>query len=124
MGTTFKDTDEYIRSFPEETQEMLYKLRALIRKAAPQAEEKIGYGMPSYKLYGRQLLYFAGHEKHIGLYATPTAQIAFEKELSGYKTGKGSVQFPLGKPLPVGLITKIIKFRIEENLQKSKTMKK
>jgi uncharacterized protein YdhG (YjbR/CyaY superfamily) len=111
---------EYIAGFPKETQKVLNEVRSAITTAAPDAEEKISYAMPAYHLYGRPLVYFAGYEQHIGFYATPTGHSAFVKELSSYKQGKGSVQFPLDKPMPLSLITKIVKFRAKENLEKTK----
>lgn len=117
---TPENVDEYINSFPKETQKYLKQMRAAIKKAAPKAEEGIGYKMPAYKLNGRPLVYFAGYAKHIGFYATPTGHKEFKKELSVYKEGKGSVQFPLDETLPIALITKIVKFRVKENLEKSK----
>ena len=114
-----KNVDDYIASFPIETQAILEQVRATIKKAAPAAEESISYAMPAYKFNGKPLVYFAGYEKHIGFYATPTGHEAFEKELSIYKQGKGSVQFPLDKPIPLYLIERITKFRVEENLKKS-----
>ncbi len=117
---TPENVDEYISSFPKETQKYLKQMRAAIKKAAPKAEEGIGYKMPSYKLNSRPLVYFAGYAKHIGFYATPTGHKEFKKELSVYKEGKGSVQFPLDEPLPIALITKIVKFRVQENLAKAK----
>ncbi len=117
---TPENVDEYINSFPKETQKYLKQMRAAIKKAAPKAEEGIGYKMPAYKLNDRPLVYFAGYAKHIGFYATPTGHKEFKKELSVYKEGKGSVQFPLDEPLPIALITKIVKFRVQENLAKAK----
>ena len=111
---------EYIAAFSKETQKLLNDVRSAIIKAAPDAEEKISYGLPAYHLHGRPLVYFGGFEKHIGFYATPTGHKAFEKELSVYKQGKGSVQFPIDKPMPLGLITKIVNFREKENLEKAK----
>ncbi len=113
------NVDEYIAGFSKETQKYLKQIRTTIKKAAPKAEEGIGYKMPAYKLNGA-LVYFAGYEKHIGFYATPTGHKEFKKELSAYKEGKGSVQFPLDEPLPIALITKIVKFRVKENLAKAK----
>lgn len=107
--------EEYISQFSASTQKALKQMRSLIKKSAPAAEESISYGMPAYKLQGRPLVYFAGYENHIGFYATPTGHAAFKKELSHYKTGKGSVQFPLTEPLPAALITKIVLFRVNEN---------
>lgn len=118
--STPENVDEYISSFPKETQKYLKQIRAAIKKAAPNAEEGIGYKMPAYKLNSRPLVYFAGYAKHIGFYATPTGHNEFKKELSVYKEGKGSVQFPLDEPLPIALITKIVKFRVQENLAKAK----
>jgi uncharacterized protein YdhG (YjbR/CyaY superfamily) len=111
--------DLYIADFPVKTQKYLDLIRATIIKAAPDAEEIISYKMPAYKLNG-MLVYFAGYDKHIGFYSTPTGHKEFEKEFSKYKTGKGSVQFPLDEPLPVALITKVVKFRVKENLAKVK----
>ncbi|MBA3681681.1 MAG: DUF1801 domain-containing protein [Bacteroidetes bacterium] len=116
---TPNNVDEYIAGFSKETQKYLKQIRTTIKKAAPKAEEGIGYKMPAYKLNGA-LVYFAGYEKHIGFYATPTGHKEFKKELSAYKEGKGSVQFPLDEPLPIALITKIVKFRVKENLAKAK----
>lgn len=111
--------DNYISGFPKEVQDMLEKIRAAIIKAAPAAEETIGYGIPTFKLHGN-LVHFAGYKNHVGFYPAPSAIKAFEKELSIYKGAKGSVQFPLDKPLPVALITKIVKFRVKENKMKTK----
>ncbi len=112
--------DLYIAEFPAEVQEKLIKVREIIRNAAPGAAESISYGMPGYKLAGRPLVYFAGFKAHIGFYATPTGHEAFAKELSKYKQGKGSVQFPLNKPMPWDLIKRIVEFRVKENLQGKK----
>lgn len=115
MKTTFTTVDEYLREFESETQERLMALRDLIRKTAPQAVESISYGMPAYKVNGKPLVYFAGYKSHIGFYATPTGHEAFAEELSKYKQGKGSVQFPLNEPLPMKLIKEIVQFRLAEN---------
>ena len=120
MRTDFRDVDEYISAFPENTREILEKVRTTIRKAAPDAEESIAYGMPAYKLFKRPLVYFAGYEKHIGFYATPTGHVKFAAELSKYKQGKGSVQFPIHKPIPFDLIARIVEFRVKENAIKLK----
>ncbi len=111
------DVDQYIAGFPESTQKLLHQLRAAIRKAAPDAEELISYAMPAYKQQG-MLVYFAGYAKHIGFYPTASGMEAFKKELSGYKNAKGSVQFPLNEPLPLTLVTKMVKFRIKKNAAK------
>lgn len=119
MDSKFKNTDDYIKSFPKDVRQRLEQIRTIIKNTAPDAEESISYGMPAYKLKGKPLVYFATFKNHIGFYATPSGHSEFAKELSKYKQGKGSVQFPLDKPLPLGLITKIVKFRVKENLQKS-----
>jgi uncharacterized protein YdhG (YjbR/CyaY superfamily) len=106
--------DDYIQSFPPEVKKMLQQLRATIRKTAPKAIEKISYGMPAYMLNGR-LVYFAGYKKHIGFYPMPGPIKKFKKEISAYKSSKGAVQFPLDRPLPVKLISQMIKFRMMEN---------
>lgn len=113
-----KNIDEYISSFPESTRHILENIRAVIKAAAPEASENISYGMPAYKLNGRPLVYFAGYNKHIGFYATPTGHAEFSEELSRYKQGKGSVQFPIDEPMPLGLISRIVEFRVKENLAK------
>jgi len=116
------DFDSYVAGFPKNTQKLLKQLRATILKAAPKAEEVISYGMPAFKLNG-MLVWMAGYSKHIGFYPKPSGIAAFKKELSIYKNAKGSVQFPLDKPLPLALITKIVKFRVAENLLKAKMKK-
>jgi uncharacterized protein YdhG (YjbR/CyaY superfamily) len=113
------NVDEYISGFPADTQRKLEQMRATIKKAAPGAEEIISYGMPAYKLNGI-VAYFAAYAKHIGFYPTAAGIDAFKKELSVYKGAKGSVQFPLDKALPLGLITKIVKFRVTSNREKIK----
>ena len=115
----FSDIDSYISSFPEETQKILKKLRATIRKAAPDAIETINYGMPTFTLKGN-LVHFAAFKNHIGFYPTPSGIESFKKELSAYEGAKGSVKFPIDQPLPFDLISKIVKFRVKETLQKSK----
>jgi uncharacterized protein YdhG (YjbR/CyaY superfamily) len=115
-----KNVDEYIASFDRDVQEKLQQLRSSIKKAAPAAEEMISYMMPAYKYLGGPLVYFAGYKNHIGFYATPTGHKAFEKELSIYKQGKGSVQFPVDKPLPLSLISRIVKYRVKQNIEKAK----
>jgi uncharacterized protein YdhG (YjbR/CyaY superfamily) len=114
-----KNFEEYIVTFPVETQKKLEQIRKTIKEAAPEAEEVISYGMPSFRLNGR-LLYFAAFKHHIGFYPMATAIEAFKTSLAEYKWAKGSVQFPLEKPLPLELITRIVKFRVNENLKKSK----
>jgi uncharacterized protein YdhG (YjbR/CyaY superfamily) len=119
MSNNTNDIDKYIAKFPKETRALLGQVRTTIRKAAPEAEEVISYRMPAYKLNG-MLLWFAGHSKHIGFYPMASGIKAFKKELSIFKGAKGSVQFPIDKPLPLGLIAKIVKFRVAENLLKHK----
>lgn len=106
--------NEYIAAFPKDVQDKLKQLRKLIQTVAPDAVESIAYGMPAYKWKKKPLVYFAGYAHHIGLYATPSAHIAFAKELKHYKQGKGSVQFPLTEPMPYALIEKIIQFKMKE----------
>ncbi|ABN53979.1 MAG TPA: hypothetical protein DEF39_03980 [Hungateiclostridium thermocellum] len=106
--------DEYIKSFPEEVQERLTVIRNIIRELAPQATERICMRMPTYDLNGKWLVHFAAFKKHIGFYPQPEGIEAFKEKLSGYKTSKGAVQFPLDKPLPVDLIREIVKFRVEQ----------
>ena len=120
MKKNIKNVDEYIAGFPKDTQALLTQMRTTIRQAAPDAEEVISYSMPAYRYHG-MLVFFAAFKNHIGFYATPTGHETFKKELSVYKEGKGSVQFPLDQPLPLGLISKIVKFRVKENLEKAKT---
>jgi uncharacterized protein YdhG (YjbR/CyaY superfamily) len=108
--------EEYIESSPAGIQDKLYKLNEVIRNAAPEAKEKISYGMPAYTLNGI-LVYFAAHTNHIGFYPYPSAIEAFKKELTMYHTAKGSVQFPNDKPLPLDLIKRIVEFRVNEKRQ-------
>ena len=117
-----KTVDDYIAGFEPAIQQRLAQLRQTIKKAAPDAEELIAYMMPAYKLNG-PLVYFAGYKNHIGFYATPNGHEAFKKELSVYKQGKGSVQFPLDEPLPLSLVTKIVTFRVKQNQEKEKLKK-
>lgn len=114
--STATTIDEYIAGFPAETQRVLQEMRELIAATAPGATETISYAMPTFDLNGRHLVHFAGYPHHIGFYPIPTGMAAFADELSRYKTGKGSVQFPLGEPLPRDLIRRIVGFRVGENL--------
>jgi uncharacterized protein YdhG (YjbR/CyaY superfamily) len=111
--------DAYIAGFPENVQEILQQIRKTIQKAAPDAKEAISYAMPTFKLNGN-LVHFAAYKNHIGLYPAPQGIEAFKKELSVYKGAKGSVQFPLDQPMPLALITKIVKFRVAQSLEKKK----
>lgn len=110
-----KEVEIYIQQFPEDIQKILIKIRKLVKDNAPDAEETIAYGMPAYKTLGKPLVYFAAFKNHIGLYATPSGHETFQDALSGYKQGKGSVQFPIKQAIPYGLIDSIIKFRVAEN---------
>lgn len=110
-----KDVETYIAQFPDEVQKILEKIRKIILSEVPEAEERISYAMPGYYLNKKPLVYFAGYKNHIGFYATPTGHEKFEKELSKFKQGKGSVQFPLNQAIPYDLIKEIMKFR-KENL--------
>ena len=115
---TAKSIDEYISNFPPEIQELLKMLRKVIKDSAPDATETISYQMPTFVLHGN-LVHFAAYKNHIGFYPTPNGINAFKQELSGYKTSKGAVQFPIGKSIPYGLISKIVKFRVSENKSKA-----
>jgi len=120
MKADFKSVTDYINTFPGAIQPLLEAIRAIIIKNAPDAVEGISYGMPAYKLNGKPLVYFAGYQRHIGFYATPTGHTEFAKELSKYKQGKGSVQFPVNEEIPYDLIKRIVEFRVRENQLKQK----
>lgn len=115
----FNTIDEYIAAFPQDIQKILKEIRTTIKAAAPKAEEKISYQMPTFFLNGN-LVHFAAFKEHIGFYPTPSGIEAFQKELSIYKGAKGSVQFPLNEPMPLKLISRIVKFRAAENLKKAR----
>lgn len=118
------NVDQYIKGYPKDIQKTLKEIRAIIKKSAPKAEEVISYGMPAYKYHG-MLAYFAAHTNHVGLYPMPSGIMKFKKELEPYipaKT-KSTIQFPFGKKLPTGLITKVIKWRMKENLNKTEAKK-
>jgi uncharacterized protein YdhG (YjbR/CyaY superfamily) len=119
----FKNVESYIRQFPPSTQALLQELRKTIRETAPEAEETISYNMPAYKLNG-MLCYFAGYENHIGFYPTASPIAFFENELNAYNTSKGTVQFPLNKPIPKTLVKKMVKFKLKENQLKAAARKK
>ena len=123
MNTVINTIDEYISSFPKEIQTLLEQVRETIHQAAPKAEEAIKYAMPTFVLNGN-LVHFAAFKNHIGFYPVPSGIEAFKKELSFYKGAKGSVQFPLDKPMPLELISRIVQFRVSENLKKAKAKKK
>ncbi len=114
--------NEYIAGFPKDVQEILEQIRATIRKAAPAASETIKYAMPTFTLNGN-LVHFAAFKNHIGFYPAPTENEEFKKELSGYKTGRGSVQFPIDKPMPLNLITKIVMLEVKKHLERAEKNK-
>jgi uncharacterized protein YdhG (YjbR/CyaY superfamily) len=116
--TAPKTIDEYIAGFPPDVQKTLKKIRMTIRKAAPGAKEIIKYRMPTFTLEGN-LVYFAAFKKHIGFYPVPSGIEQFKKELSAYEQGRGSVRFPLDRPIPFGLISRIVRFRAKENLARA-----
>jgi uncharacterized protein YdhG (YjbR/CyaY superfamily) len=118
-----KNIDEYIAGFPHDVQEVLEKIRMTIRKAAPDAEETISYQIPTFTLKGN-LVHFAAYKRHIGFYPTSTGIAKFKKELSVYEGAKGTVRFPLDKPIPFALISKIVKFRVKENLERAEAKQK
>ncbi|TFG23017.1 MAG: hypothetical protein EU533_03600 [Promethearchaeota archaeon] len=111
---SYKTIDEYIDAFPKDVKEILIKLRQVIRKAAPEAKEAISYQMPTFKLNGN-LVHFAGYKKHIGFYPTPSAIEEFKKELGSFETSKGTIKFPLNKPIPFDLVRRIVEYRVLEN---------
>ena len=113
----YKDISAYIRNYPKSVQKSLKALRVAIKKVAPKAQETISYGIPTFKLNGN-LVHFGAYERHIGFYPGSSGIRTFQKELSKYKTSKGTVQFPVDKPLPFPLIKKIVTFRIKENLKR------
>jgi uncharacterized protein YdhG (YjbR/CyaY superfamily) len=112
----FETIDEYINTFPTDVQKILEKMRTIIRKAAPEAEETINYQTPTFKLKGSNLVHFAAFKKHIGLF--PPAPKEFKKEVSPYEGPKGNLRFPIDKPIPYDLVTRIVLFRRKENLEK------
>ena len=120
---TFKTTDEYIKQFSPEVQELLTKVRNVIKEAVPEATEKISYQMPTYYLHGN-LVHFAAYKQHIGFYPTPGGVEAFKDQLTSYKTSKGAIQFPLDQPLPFELISEIAKYRASESRAKAEAKKK
>ena len=114
------EIEKYIQQFPDDVQDILRKIRKLIKDNAPNADELFAYGMPAYKTHKKPLVYFAAFKAHIGFYALPSGHGEFQDELSKYKHGKGSVQFPLDQPIPYKLIEKIVKYRVIENDEKVK----
>jgi len=116
---SFSSINEYIASFPENIQIIMEQLRSTIKAAAPKAGEKISYNMPTFTLNGTHLVYFAGWKTHMAFYGAPRGNAEFKEDLSAYETGQGTLKFPLDKPLPLKLITKIVKFRAAENLKRT-----
>ncbi len=124
MNTSKSTTiDEYISSFPIDVQKVLEEVRHKIGSIAPEAQETISYAIPTFDLNGKHLIHFAGFKNHIGLYPTPVGMEQFKDDFADYKTGKGSVQFPLNEPMPMDLIAKIVKFRLESMKQPAKGKK-
>lgn len=123
MKTAANNIDEYIATFPQDIQKLLNQMRATVTKAAPKAEEAIRYAIPTFILNGN-LVHFAAFKNHIGFYPAPSGIEAFKKEVAPYESGKGSLQFPLDRPLPLSLVTKIVKYRVAQNLEKSSKKKK
>ena len=115
--------DAYIAEFPPETQAVLEEVRALIHETAPGAIETISYAIPTFDLNGKHLVHFAGYAKHVGFYPVPSSMTTFADELAPYKSGKGSAQFPLGEPLPLDLIRRIVEFRVGEIVAGASTKK-
>ena len=122
MNTEIKTIDDYIAEFAGPVQKLLRQMHSVIKEEAPEATEAISYAMPTFKLNGN-LVHFAGYKNHIGFYPAPSGILAFEKELAGFKTSKGAIQFSLDKPLPTELIKKIVRFRVKENKAKAKMKK-
>jgi uncharacterized protein YdhG (YjbR/CyaY superfamily) len=120
---TYESIDDYISKFPPEIQEILSTIRKVIKEAAPEAKEKISYQMPTFAQHGN-LVHFAAFKNHIGFYPTPNGIDAFKEELSGYKGAKGSIQFPMDQPVPYELISKIVKYRVAENIKKAEDKRK
>ncbi len=123
MATKTNPIDLYIAGFPKDTQKLLEQMRLTIKKAAPEAEETINYGIPTFVLHGN-LVHYAAFKNHIGFYPAPSGIEAFKNDLSVYKGAKGSIQFPIDKPIPFTLVSKIVKFRVNENLEKAEAKSK
>lgn len=123
QSTTPGTIDEYIAGFPPDVQEILQQIRLTIRQAAPEAQETISYQMPTFTLHGN-LVHFGGFKHHIGFYPVPSGIEAFREELAPYIAGKGSARFPLDEPIPYDLISRIVAFRVTENLEKAQAKKK
>ena len=119
VKTRSKEIDKFIAGFPREVQEILEKVRKTIRDAAPEAEETINYGIPTFTHQGKNLVHFSAFKKHVGFYPTPSGIEKFKKDLSDYELAKGSVKFPLDQPIPYDLIARIVEFRVKENMEKA-----
>ena len=117
--TSFTSIDKYIATFPEDVQKIMKQLRETIKAAAPGVEETISYNMPTFNLDGKYLVYFAGWKTHIAFYGAPRGNAKFKQDLSAYETGQGTLKFPLAETLPLELVTKIVKFRAAENLERT-----
>ena len=116
---SFNSIDDYLATFPKDVQKIMKQLRGTIKAAAPKSEEKISYQMPTFTLNGKYLVYFAGWKTHIAFYGAPRGNAEFKEDLSAYETGQGTLKFPFDKPIPFDLITKIVKFRVAENLKRT-----
>lgn len=120
MKKKVETVDAYIAGFPPDVQEVLSKIRAIVRRVAPKADESITYRVPTFKLEGRPFVYFAAFQSHVSLYPmTAPVKARFKKELTGYKGGKGTIQFPLDEPLPYALIRKLVKFKVAEQRERA-----
>jgi uncharacterized protein YdhG (YjbR/CyaY superfamily) len=115
-----KTIDDYIKTFPKNVQTILQRLRQVIHKTAPGAVETISYQIPTFKLNGKYLVYFAGHKAHVGLYPAPSGTAAFQKQIAPYRKGKGTLRFPLDKPIPLGIVKKFVAFRMKEGSKNKK----
>jgi uncharacterized protein YdhG (YjbR/CyaY superfamily) len=119
MNNKINSIDEYIHTFPEDVQTILKQVRKTIKAAAPKAEEKISYGIPTFTLNGKYLIYFAGWKHHISIYPIPVGDEAFNQEIAPYVAGKGTLKFPIDKPMPLKLITKMVKLKVAEALNRT-----
>lgn len=124
IRSTAHTVDEYIAEFPSGIRELLEQVREVIREAAPEASETISYAIPTFDLHGRHLVHFAGYDRHIGFYPGPSGIAAFKSELNGYRSAKGSVQFPVDRPLPAALIGRIVAYRVEEMGRRTSTARR
>lgn len=122
--TDFQSIDEYIAACPEQSQSYMKKIREIVKAVAPKAKEKISYQIACFELNGKNLIHFAGWKQHVSMYPTPAGSEAFNKEISNYADGKGTIKFMLDKPLPIKLIKQVVKFRVIDNLENEKLNKK